>query len=598
MIAQNILFPNPRICSERDLYMRLGNNAEYVFVKDEINFTRRFSIVFFDTYFNSFSIGKWSKYTNIKNVILNLRLKGEFIVTLWHEDLINERSVKEIVNEQIVKSDQEKQFSFGFNSLKTSGIYYFCLNALKANSVYYGGNYEIEEGDTRNIKLGVSICHYRKEAYIRRNMESIASFLNKNPKFASRLEVFISDNAQTLSTNDAPYDFVHIFPNKNVGGAGGFTRCIMEIQKTNESDNSITHALLMDDDLTFDPEILYRTWAFLTNLKDKYSQYFFSGLMNRQDFKNIQHENGALWNGGDFISLKGHSDMNIFQNVLFNDCIEESVEFAPWWYCGIPIESTENNLPLPIFYREDDAEYGMRCAKGIISMNGICVWHEPFENKFVPFVCYYHSRNLHLVNCLHHPENGKKSLLNYTYREIKRELCFLRYKIADLYLQAAEDFMKGIDWFKKTDTMQNHKKVVTNCYKLQNVDEIKEMPFIYGEYIWAVNKPPMSKIKRFIWHHSQSGNLIKAKRNVWVPIAPGQVREEMFVRAKKAYHFDLSQQRGFITERSKKEYRRIMRRFRKLKNLVNRKYNTVAKDYRNRIQEIQTLDFWNKYLEV
>lgn len=599
MKVQDLMFPNAQRCTEREMYFRLADGTEYTYVKDEITFKKSFTVVFFNTYFNSFSIGKWKKYTDIDGVLLTLRLRGSFIVTLWREENVMGNNVREIVREELCESVQPADFTLEFGSVHTSGIYYFCINAWQPGSVYYGGYYSVTyRGEARHVKLGISICHFKKEPYIRNNMSAINEYLEARPEFADSLEVFISDNGKTLTRNDAPYDFVHIFGNKNVGGSGGFTRCIMEIQRANAKGDNLTHALLMDDDLTFEPEIFFRTWAFLSHLKPKYDKYYFSGLMNRLDHKNIQHENGALWNGGNFISLKPNFDMNDFGNVMFNDCVDESVEFAPWWYCAIPIKSTYDNLPLPIFYREDDSEYGMRAADGVISMNGICVWHEPFENKFVPFVCYYHARNLHIVNALHHPEYGKQHLLDYTLNEVRRELYFIRYRIADLYLQAAEDFMRGIDWLKDTDTVELHKQVVENGYRMKDVDEIKEMPFIFGEYAAMYNKPPLTGWKKYIWEHSRCGHAIKSTRDVWVPIAPGKVHTQMFVKARRAYHFDQNVRRGFVTVRSDKEYKRVMKRYKALKKLVEKNYDKVAVEYRAKLFEITSTEFWNKYLGI
>lgn len=595
--VQHLLFPDTNYCTERDMFFRLGNNTHHS--DNSIIFDESHTTVWFNTYFNSFSIGKWAKFANIRGVSLTLRLKGKFIVTIIREEDIMGNRTSDMIAEQTLSCDTQKEFNISLNSVHTTGIYFFILHAIEANSVYYGGYYSVlPSAEPKHIKLGISICHFKKEPYIRTNMAAITRYLKDFPELKNKIEVFISDNGNTLTKSDAPYDFVNIFPNKNVGGAGGFTRCIMEIQKANSAGNNITHALLMDDDLTFNPEIFYRTQALLSLLKPKYNRYFFSGTMNRLDRKNIQHENGALWNGGNFVSLKPNFDMNDFGSVLFNDCVEESVEFAPWWYCAIPVEVTQNNLPLPIFYREDDSEYGMRSADGIISINGICVWHEPFENKFVPFVCYYHSRNMHIVNALHHPEYGKKFLLDYTLREIRRELYFMRYHIADLYLKAAEDFLKGISWLKNTDTALLHKEVMETGYKMTDVGEIKEMPFIYGEYATMYNRPPLSGWKLKIWNHSCCGHLIKGVRDVWVPIAPGKVRTEMFVKAKRAFHYDQNSNKGFVTVRSFKEYRRVMKRYSRLKKLVNKKYNHIAKEYRERLTEITSAEFWKKYLGV
>lgn len=597
--VQHLLFPSTRFCTERNMYFRLSDDAEFNYSRDVINFKKAGSTAFFNTYFNSFSAGKWKQYTETEYAEITLRLKGGFCVTLWRADYAINDNRYEKLGEEICSCEDESEFTFRFNDVQTAGVLYFTLKARQPGSEFLGGYYSVvSTAQPRHVKLGISICHFKKEAYIRTNASAVNEYLKSYPELCGELEMFISDNGGTLAAEDAPYPFVHIFTNKNVGGAGGFTRCMMEIQRANRSGGDITHALLMDDDLTFDPEIFFRTRAFLSLLKEKFRNYYFSGLMNRTDNRNIQHENGALWNGGNFISLKPNFDMNKFNKVLFNDCVYESVEFAPWWYCAIPVELTENNLPLPIFYREDDTEYGMRLAEGVISMNGICVWHEPFENKFVPFVCYYHSRNAHIVNALHHPEYGKKHFLRYTLDHIRGELYFMRYKIADLYLQAAEDFLKGIDWLKNTDTVELHKQVAAAGYAMRDIDDIKEMPFIYGEYTRYYNRGPLNGWKAKVWHHSMCGHLIPALRDVWVPIAPGKVRSEMFIKAKRAYHFDQSTRRGFVTVRSMKEYRRIMKRFRQLKKLAARNYERVAEEYRKRITEVTNTAFWENYLGI
>ena len=83
-----------------------------------------------------------------------------------------------------------------------------------------------------------------------------------------------------------------------------------------------------------------------------------------------------------------------------------------------------------------------------------------------------------------------------------------------------------------------------------------------------------------------------------MPIAPGKVRTEMFVKAKRAFHYDQNSNKGFVTVRSFKEYRRVMKRYSRLKKLVNKKYNHIAKEYRERLTEITSAEFWKKYLGV
>ena len=71
--------------------------------------------------------------------------------------------------------------------------------------------------------------------------------------------------------------------NKNAGGAGGFTRTIIETKKQ-EEENGLTHILLMDDDVVMQPESIYRTYKILTLLKEEYKDAFIGGECLEQQY--------------------------------------------------------------------------------------------------------------------------------------------------------------------------------------------------------------------------------------------------------------------------------------------------------------------------
>ena len=55
MILQKIIFPKEDLCAEKELYYRGDLEKEGETIQ-------------FNTYFNSFSIEKWKKYTNLENL--------------------------------------------------------------------------------------------------------------------------------------------------------------------------------------------------------------------------------------------------------------------------------------------------------------------------------------------------------------------------------------------------------------------------------------------------------------------------------------------------------------------------------------------------
>lgn len=76
----------------------------------------------------------------------------------------------------------------------------------------------------------------------------------------------------------------------------------------------------------------------------------------------IQVEAGAVWNGGDLVSGKRGLDMRLAASCLENE--QEKIQYTAWWYTCIAMTVVRSdNLPMPLFFRGDDVEYGLLNAK-------------------------------------------------------------------------------------------------------------------------------------------------------------------------------------------------------------------------------------------
>lgn len=97
MNLQTLLFPKIGICTENRLYFRFNEfnenkkieNGNYNYQNQYLNLNKK-DVVSFDTYFNSFSIEKWKKYTKLKKLNLRLKITGNFIISLIRKDKIGE----------------------------------------------------------------------------------------------------------------------------------------------------------------------------------------------------------------------------------------------------------------------------------------------------------------------------------------------------------------------------------------------------------------------------------------------------------------------------------------------------------------------------
>lgn len=593
MNLQSIMWPEVGVCTCQELYVRLNEKAELV-EPGKMLFAKH-GVAWFDTYFNGVSIGKWRRYTNVQKIGLRLELEGKFKVTLYQKRKIQNQINEQVLKEEIIIQSTRGKIEMEFPEAG-KGMLFFRLEGLQAQSVFYGGEYftNIEETKRREVKIGIVICTFKREEFIKRNVQIIKEYLLENPTspIQNKLKVFIVDNGKTLLEEKT--ENIHIFPNKNVGGSGGFTRGLMELLKENQRGEKITHVLLMDDDVIIAPESIIRTWQILSLIKEEYREAFIGGAMLRIDQPNIQVEAGASWNSGKLVSLKSGLDLRHVDACLYNE-VEEFTEFHAWWYCCFPMKIVQkDNLPLPLFIRGDDVEYGLRNMKNLILMNGICIWHEPFENKYSSFLNYYIVRNQLIDNSLHCPQYGKKELKKELFRRVTEEILFYRYRNVDLILRGVEDFLKGPNWLAHTDGEALHKEIMAMGYRAEPVEQLNMM-FHYPEYDKSLQQKE-SKLARYLRKISFNGYLgiIRRKEKRIVSMANPQYCNVW--KASQVMYYDVAAEKGFLTQRSWKELLLSYRKLGKVIRKINKRYEKVKKSYCLKKGKLTSLAFWKKYL--
>lgn len=592
MKLQNIIFPENEICTDESLYYHSESNT--VKIEGGLAFVSGGSAVF-DTYFNSFSIYKWKKYTKVKNLKLSLNLSGKFCVMLIKKTINSGKVISETLS---ITENCEGEKIFDFGKIPDDGMFCFRLICKDESGILNGGYY-FSEDDTeeKKVKLAIAICTYKREEYVKNNLAKLKrSFLeNSSSELFDKLEIFISDNAGTLPENHKT-DKIHIFRNKNTGGSGGFTRGIIEIKK---SKKDFTHIILMDDDAVINPESVFRTYKILCLLKEEYKDAFIGGGMLRIDKPSVQVESGARWNFGKIISQKHNLKLDNCKNCILNEK-EENPDYIGWWFCTFPIETAaDDNLPLPLFIKCDDIEYSLRCMKKVLLINGICIWHEDFETKYSSSSLYYIQRNTLINNAVHGIEYSRHRFFKEMKYLAVHELMFYRYKNALLMIRACYDFLKGVEWLKNCDSEKLNSEIISQGYKFKNLSKIS-IPFSMAEYEKTCAIPDDCGTKKLIRKIKMNGIFMPAKReNNGIAFVPTFTAESKhFYRIKTAVHYDKFINKAFVT---KKDYKKIISIYLKILKLGIYSFFTYKKayeDYHTRGKEMMTLEFWEKYLDL
>lgn len=582
MLLQTILFPEKNKCNE-ELYWRNDNNS-----------------ISYDTYFNMFSIKKWKKYTIVDNVYLELKLLGKCQIKLFADG--------KCIHEQIENVSEERVIRYQYPVKLNADIIWFQFVALDNGAKIISGEYgtDIPVQSLRNIRIGVNICTYKREEYVKRNVALLETALLKTNNYGlqEHLEIFVVDNGKTLCGAIRQSQKIHVIESRNVGGSGGFTRGLIEIL-TQKEENAFTHVIFMDDDADIEPESIIRTYALLRLMKSKYANIKIGGAMLRQDYPYIEYAAGEFWNNGRLLNPRCGLDLRNRSNCIENEK-ELQCEYAGWWFCCMPLTvANETNLPLPMFIHLDDVEYGLRdCNEGFLYLNGICIWHPYFEHRRPSHYEYYEVRNGAIIRLFHSKGSCLKDLKRSLFRRITANVLRYRYDDARLNYMAIEDLCKGISWLAEQDAEQFHLKLVQYGYEFKTIDKLLKEPNAIYEIQKKIEAGKENKLQQqyeirenIRYPLTYNGWIFPTKKGGMQVFAMG-VNPYCFYRIKKLFLYDPTNGKGIVVGKSIKGLITSYRYYWKAARLLERHYYMLEKDYRENGRYLMSIKFWKKYLKL
>ena len=593
MLLQKILFPNIESCFEQSMFFRCADAAAYISATRKEIIVNPFRQIHATTYFNSFPIAQWKRYTVVDKIFLDLQIQGRFVLRLLH--IYNINNVPNIQVVAVYEDDYKelKKKRFEYPEVAEEGVLSFALEAISQPIMFAGGEYcsDMAGDQLADIKIAIGMCTFRRESYVCNNIKMLEERIlnNENSVLYNNLDIYISDNGQTLgNTFDNP--FVRVFPNENAGGAGGFTRTFIEILKNRE--NGYTHILVMDDDIKLSPDTLERTYCFLKMLKETYRNIILGSSFLNLDKPNMQVEIGGNIIGGYPYARGCDEDLSDLRIVLQNAAIQK-LSYLGWWHCAIPITFVQESFPLPLFIKRDDVEFCLRCKTEKVVINGICVWHEPYLKKFNFTTQYYSARNNLIMNAVR--GNFSFNSLKVEIKEnIKKMLLTYRYGEAELYLKGVTDFLKGIDWLKTTNPVTLHRELREGMPQIKKVEDLG-YEFGWAEYV-GNTRYEEKKLKKWIRRLTLNGAFFKARGTVVVPIVGAYIGT--FWRVDRAVFYNSLAYSGYLSKRDNKRAVRILKDANKIIKQAQYGYDSTVKEYRDRSGEVTNADFWMRYLKL
>ena len=319
MRLQNIRFPEPDICSEEELY-----------------FHRRNGWIDFNGYFNLFYIEKRKKYTNQETLTLHLEIEDCQTVRLMRDETM----IREI---GLSGKTETLEVEFPYQDTET-GVFWFSVKPVREYSdndmPQLTGWYEGKCQKEKPVRIAAVVCTFKREPYVLRNLKSILRFLERPENASLKLCYWLVDNGRTLSEHEEIRrlveqhpDTIRIIPNRNVGGAGGFTRGMIEAIEEKER-LGLTHVQMMDDDAVMDPELFVRAYGFLGMRKDEWENIRLGGTLMREDYPYMCQAMGEYYEKFKVYNGLALTDMRLFENCksdIITKAQNEYRLYSGWW---------------------------------------------------------------------------------------------------------------------------------------------------------------------------------------------------------------------------------------------------------------------------
>ncbi|MBO6019257.1 MAG: glycosyltransferase [Aeriscardovia sp.] len=591
---------NKTIVEQKDKSLRLIEEGEYDFT----------------TYFNSLSIYKLFMYSKAVSFYLHIEIMGpgseiertyadNFSHNTQHTGeitKINQNQTWQTLDIPIIPGKEDVIEGF---IIKTHG------EDVKIRNCYWGVE---TKSQPEKVKLALVTPTFKKEEYIERNISYLkanffADDIGKNSHF------FVIDNGRTLNRTLGDKN-ISIIPNPNVGGSGGFARGMLEVLKNKAN---FTHVLLMDDDVSLCAESIKRTINLISILKPEWQRSFISGAMLNFDIKDMQREDvGWVTPQGGCISQKPILRMTLTEDLVLNETLEPSEEmkkntYAAWWYCAMPVKIIEENgLPLPIFVRGDDAEYGFRAKPKFITMNSICTWHKDFPTKYSAVIDRYYTLRNTLCAQLATGFAPHSNFMAPLCGAVDLELHKFGYTNATFALEALEDFFRGPNFLanpdlnkKRFDQLWRDTEKFVDLDELQKqineIPELRKQGFNVRELTRQIidkDKPRSRREEKIDRYFVNKQRILQTNGEGFAVIpANGWTFPAGIIREKKyLVMVDWFNQKGCIRVKDVKKYEEISKRYK-----TDLHYYKTHLDYLKRIwrtggKELTTPEFWEQYL--
>jgi galactofuranosylgalactofuranosylrhamnosyl-N-acetylglucosaminyl-diphospho-decaprenol beta-1,5/1,6-galactofuranosyltransferase len=408
--------------------------------------------VSFAAYFNAFPASYWRRWTALRTLHLRLDVEGAGRVDVYR----SKADATQIhVHGELIEGTARRQLDIELDltPFEDGGWYWFDLSTEDSELIVHSGGWHAPVPAPGRAAVTIGMPTFNRPTDCVATLRAIGE--DELVRSIVTAVVIPDQGVNKVREQDGFAaaqavlgDRLRIIDQPNIGGSGGYARVMYEALEAGDCEQ----ILYMDDDIVLEPDSILRAVAFSRFAR---SPMLVGGQMLQAQARSRLHAWGEVldrtrmrWNKAPGTEY----DHDFAQHSLRQTAWmhrRTDVDYNAWWMCLIPrVVAEDIGLPLPLFIKWDDVEYGLRArAAGYptATVPGVAIWHMSFADKddATDWQAYFHLRNRLVGAALHGTAERPTAMLADSLKHALKHALAMEYSTLALQEMAIRDFMAG-----------------------------------------------------------------------------------------------------------------------------------------------------------
>ena len=500
--------------------------------------------VSFAAYFNAFPASYWRRWTALRTVRLRLDVEGAGRVDVYRSKA---DSTQIHTHGELVEGRRQLDIELDLTPFEDGGWYWFDLSTEDSVLIVHSGGWHAPTEAPGRAAVTIGMPTFNRPTDCVATLRAIGEDELVRSIVTA---VVIPDQGMNKVRDQDGFgraqavlgERLRIIDQPNIGGSGGYARVMYEALENTDCEQ----ILYMDDDIVLEPDSILRAVAFSRFAR---RPMLVGGQMLQAQARSRLHAWGEIvdrqrmrWNKAPGTEY----DHDFAQHSLRQTSWmhrRTDVDYNAWWMCLIPRTIAEDiGLPLPLFIKWDDVEYGLRARTAgypTATVPGVAIWHMSFADKddATDWQAYFHLRNRLVGAALHGTEERPTAMLADSLKHALKHALAMEYSTLALQEMAIRDFLAGPKaLFDKLPTALGEVRARCAEFTDGQVMDSQELPLPAGGQlaVQRMLKPPTNPV-------TIGATLLKRLAHQLRPVdAQAQHRPQLSLARKDARWFVLS----------------------------------------------------------